>query len=130
MNNIPESKSRKTMVKRISLLTRKEGMSKEEFLKHWNDHLPISHDVPGLRRYVLCHIISEPQRADVPLKWELGDVDGIAETWFDSQEATDVAFQSPEGRRWLAHGSTFIGRQKTFVVQEEIVIEGADKSAL
>ncbi|HEY9281187.1 MAG TPA: EthD family reductase [Eoetvoesiella sp.] len=113
------------MVKRISLLTRKEGMSKEEFLKHWNDHLPISHDVPGLRRYVLSHIMSEPQRLDVPVQWELGQVDGIAETWFDSQEATDEAFSSPEGKRWLAHGATFIGRQKTFVVEEEVVIAGS-----
>jgi len=110
------------LVKRISLLTRKSGMSKEEFLKHWNDHLPISHAVPGLRKYVLCHIVSEPQRADVPLVWELGEVDGIAETWFDDQEATDRAFASAEGRAWLAHGSTFIGRQKTFVVEEQVVI--------
>lgn len=113
---------RRKWVKRISLLTRKEGMSREEFLKHWNDHLPISHDVPGLRRYVLCHIVAEPQRADVPLRWEVGEVDGIAETWFDDQAATDRAFASPEGKRWLAHGSSFIGRQKTFVVEEEVVI--------
>lgn len=116
------SKPPPKLVKRISLLTRKEGMSKEEFLKHWNDHLPISHAVPGLRRYTLCHILSEPQRKDVPVVWELGQVDGIAETWFDSQEATEKAFSSPEGLAWLAHGSTFIGRQKTFVVEEEFVI--------
>jgi uncharacterized protein (TIGR02118 family) len=118
----PMSTPSPKLVKRISLLTRKEGMSKEEFLKHWNDHLPISHAVPGLRRYTLCHIVSEPQRKDVPVVWELGQVDGIAETWFDSQEATEKAFSSPEGLAWLAHGSTFIGRQKTFVVDEEFVI--------
>jgi uncharacterized protein (TIGR02118 family) len=114
---------RRKLIKRISLLTRKAGMSKEEFLKHWNDHLPISHDVPGLRRYVLCHIVNEPVRTDVPLVWDIGEVDGIAETWFDDQAATDRAFASPEGRRWLAHGASFIGRQKTFVVEEEVVIE-------
>jgi uncharacterized protein (TIGR02118 family) len=118
----PMSTPSPKLVKRISLLTRKEGMSKEEFLKHWNDHLPISHAVPGLRRYTLCHIVSEPQRKDVPVVWELGQVDGIAETWFDSQEATEKAFSSPEGLAWLAHGSSFIGRQKTFVVEEEFVI--------
>ena len=110
------------MVKRMSLLTRKEGMTKQEFLKHWNDHLPMSHDVPGLRRYVLCHIVGEPVRTDVALRWEVGQVDGIAEIWFDDQAATDRAFASPEGRRWLAHGASFIGRQKTFVVEEQIVI--------
>ena len=112
------------MVKRISLLTRKEGMGKQEFLKHWNDHLPMSHDVPGLRRYVLCHIVSEPVRTDVAVRWEVGEVDGIAETWFDDQAATDRAFASPEGRCWLAHGASFIGRQKTFVVEEQVVIGG------
>lgn len=122
LKDIPMSTPPPKLVKRISLLTRKEGMSKEEFLKHWNDHLPISHAVPGLRRYTLCHILSEPQRKDVPVVWKLGQVDGIAETWFDSQEATEKAFSSPEGLAWLAHGSTFIGRQKTFVVEEEFVI--------
>ena len=110
------------MVKRMSPLTRKEGMTKQEFLKLWNDHLPMSHDVPGLRRYVLCHIVGEPVRTDVALRWEVGQVDGIAEIWFDDQAATDRAFASPEGRRWLAHGASFIGRQQTFVVEEQIVI--------
>jgi uncharacterized protein (TIGR02118 family) len=111
------------MIKRITVLTRKPGMSKEEFLKHWNDHLPISKHVPGLRRYVLNHILAEPPRADIPAVWDMGEVDGIAETWWDDQAATDRAFATPEGKRWLAHGATFIGRQKTFVVQEQVVIE-------
>lgn len=70
-----------------------------------------------------AHIVSEPVRTDVSLVWDIGEVDGIAETWFDDQAATDRAFASPEGRRWLAHGASFIGRQKTFVVEEEVVIE-------
>ena len=111
----------RTMVKRISLLKRKPGMSKEEFQRHWQDHLPMSHQVPGLRRYVLCHIQSEPVRSDVPI-WDVGEVDGIAETWFDDQAATDRAFASDEGKRWLAHGASFIGNQKTFVVLEQVVI--------
>ena len=117
---------RTTMIKRIALLTRKEGLSREEFLRQWQDHLPIAHDVPGLRRYVINHIVDEPQRTDVPIRWELGEVDGVAETWWDDQAATDRAFASPEGKRWLAHGSTFIGRQKTFVVEEEVVVDTPD----
>jgi uncharacterized protein (TIGR02118 family) len=111
------------MIKRITILTRKPGMSKEDFLKHWKDHLPISRDVPEMRRYVINHITSQPHRADVPQHWEMGEVDGIAETWWDDQASTDRAFASPEGKRWLAHGASFIGRQKTFVVEEEVVIQ-------
>lgn len=111
------------MLKRISILTRKPGMSKAEFLKHWNDHLPMAAAVPEMRRYVISHIVAEPQRLDVPVVWDMGDVDGIAETWWDDQASTDRAFSTEEGKRWLAHGSSFIGRQKTFVVEEEVVLD-------
>lgn len=110
------------MIKRISILTRKPGMTKDEFLRHWKDHLPIAHAVPEMRRYVINHITAQPQRADVPVAWDMGEVDGIAETWWDDQASTDRAFASEEGRRWLAHGASFIGRQKTFVVEEEVVV--------
>ncbi len=79
--------------------------------------------MPGLRRYVLSHIVGEPQRADVAVVRDMGEVDGIAETWWDDQATTDRAFASPEGKRWLARGASFIGRQKTLAVEEEVVID-------
>jgi len=46
------------MIKSVSLLTRKAGLSHEEFVKHWLEvHAPLAHTVPGLRRYVQSHIV-------------------------------------------------------------------------
>ena len=70
------------MVKSISLLTRKEGMTHQQFMKHWVDvHAPLAHAVPGLRRYVQSHIVEERLRPDI--RATDVDIDGIAALWFD-----------------------------------------------
>ena len=39
------------MIKSLSLLTRKPGMTHEQFVKHWRQvHGPLARKVPGLRR--------------------------------------------------------------------------------
>ena len=59
------------MIKSISLLTRKDGMTHEQFMKHWVEvHAPLAHGVPGL----------------------------------------------------YADGALFIGRIKTFAVEERVII--------
>ncbi len=56
-----------TMIKTIGLLTRKDGWSHEQFMKHWVEvHAPLAHAVPCLRRYVQDHITGERTRADIP----------------------------------------------------------------
>jgi uncharacterized protein (TIGR02118 family) len=55
------------VIKSISLLTRKAGLSHEGFVRHWLDtHAPLAHAVPGLRRYVQSHILEERRRPDIP----------------------------------------------------------------
>ena len=54
------------MIKTIGLLTRKDGWTHEQFMRHWIDiHAPLAHAVPGLRRYVQNHISGERTRADI-----------------------------------------------------------------
>jgi uncharacterized protein (TIGR02118 family) len=110
------------MIKSISLLTRKDGWTHEAFMKHWVEtHAPLAHAVPGLRRYVQSHITGERTRPDIPAT-EV-DVDGIAELWYDDREAMQRALASPESRRLHADGALFIGRIKTFIVEEKVVVE-------
>ena len=46
------------MIKSISLLTRKPGMTHEQFMTHWVEtHAPLAHAVPGLRRYALAGLL-------------------------------------------------------------------------
>jgi uncharacterized protein (TIGR02118 family) len=109
------------MIKTLSLLTRKPGLSHEAFIRHWVEvHAPLAHAVPGLRRYVQSHIRAEPSRPDIATN-EIA-VDGIAELWFDDRAALERAHASPEAQRLFADGALFIGRIKTFVVEEKVIV--------
>jgi len=108
------------MIKSISLLVRKPGMTHEQFMKHWVEiHAPLALKVPGLRRYVQSHIVEDRKRPDVPpLDVE---IDGIAELWYDDRESLARALASPEGKALYADGALFIGRIRTYTVDELIV---------
>ncbi|MDD2179266.1 EthD family reductase [Acidovorax sp. D2M1] len=105
------------MIKMIAMLKRKEHLSHEAFVEHWEKtHGPLAFNVPGLRRYVQSHILSEQFRDDIPsMNFE---ADGIAELWFDDAEALTKAHHSAEMQRLLADGATFIGEIKTYLVDE------------
>jgi uncharacterized protein (TIGR02118 family) len=109
------------MIKTIGLLTRKDGWSREQFMKHWVEiHAPLAHAVPGLLRYVQNHITGERTRADIPAT--AVEIDGIAELWFDNQAALDTAARSPEMKALHDDGAKFIGRIRSYVVDEKTVI--------
>jgi uncharacterized protein (TIGR02118 family) len=109
------------MIKTISLLTRKDGLSHEEFMRHWVEvHAPLAHAVPGVLRYVQSHIQGERARPDIPTT-EVS-VDGIAELWFDDRDAMERSNASPEAKRLHADGALFIGHIKSFITEEFVVI--------
>jgi len=109
------------MIKTVGLLTRKKDWTHEQFMKHWVEiHAPLALAVPGLRRYVQNHIRGERTRTDIEATNV--DVDGIAELWFDDQAALERAAQSPEMKALHADGAKFIGRIKSYVVNELVVV--------
>ena len=109
------------MIKSISLLTRKDGWTHEQFVRHWLDvHAPLAHAVPGLRRYVQSHIVQERQRPDIP-SIDV-DIDGIAELWYDDRESMAAAMATAAARALHADGAVFIGRIKTYTVEETQII--------
>ena len=109
------------MIKTIGLLTRKDGWTRDQFMKHWVEiHAPLALAVPGLRRYVQNHIQAERTRADIP---EIrAEIDGVAELWFDDQAALEAAARTPEMKALHADGAKFIGRIKSYVVEEKFII--------
>ena len=75
------------MIKRISLVRRREGMTPEEFTAHWmGPHAEIAKQLPGLRglRFGIVQSWTPPEEA-----W-----DGIGEIWFDSIDDALAAFAS------------------------------------
>jgi uncharacterized protein (TIGR02118 family) len=109
------------MIKTIGLLTRKDGWTHEQFMKHWVEiHAPLALAVPGLRRYVQNHIQAERTRPDIPATDV--EIDGVAELWFDDQAALEAAARTPEMKALHADGAKFIGRIKSYVVEEKFII--------
>ena len=109
------------MIKTVGLLTRKVGWTHEQFMRHWVEvHAPLAHAVPGLRRYVQNHIRGERTRADIATT--AVEIDGIAELWFDDREAMARALATPAAKALHADGARFIGRIKTYTVEEKSII--------
>ena len=79
------------MTKVIFLLYRRDGLSRDDFLREWraDRHVAIARKVPGLRKWVQNHAASDPAQGE-PV------CDGIGELWFDSPEAMQSAFESEE----------------------------------
>jgi uncharacterized protein (TIGR02118 family) len=110
-----------TMIKSLSLLTRRPELTHEEFVKHWLEiHGPLALRVPEVRRYVQSHIIDERTRPDIPTT--LVEVDGVAELWFDDRDAMARSNASPEAKALHADGALFIGRIKSFITEEKVII--------
>jgi uncharacterized protein (TIGR02118 family) len=109
------------MIKALSLLTRKDGFTHEQFVTHWLEvHAPLAHAVPGISRYVQSHITGTRSRPDIPDTNV--DIDGIAELWFEDVAAFERAAASPEMKRLTDDGALFIGRIKTYLIEEQQII--------
>jgi uncharacterized protein (TIGR02118 family) len=109
-------------LKRTSLLVRKPGMTHEQFMEHWTKtHAELAQGVPGLRGCVFNRIETAMGSQDGP--W--GEIDGIAELWWDSG-AVDLGGRvvSPQSGAWAANGDMFIdrSRSRTIVSLEHVMI--------
>lgn len=109
------------MIKSLSLLTRKPGLSAEAFRKVWlEEHAPMVRSVPEVRRYVLSFPLAEPTRPDVPTP-EVR-CDAIAELWYDDMEALKRVAASAAMKRVTDNGALYLGSIKSFVMEEVGII--------
>lgn len=109
------------MVKLIYCISKKPDMSVEQFQTYWREvHAPIAGAIPGVRRYVQCHVVAETYAGRTAPGY-----DGAAELWFDSAAAMREAMSSPEVRAALDDEKNFIdhSRVASFVTTENVVID-------
>ncbi len=109
------------MVKLIYCITRKDGMSIDEFQRHWREvHGPIAARLPGLRRYVQCHTLPQLYALENAPAY-----DGAAELWFDDLGAMQRAMASPEVRAAREDERNFIDHSRVFAIitEEKPVVE-------
>ena len=77
------------MYKHVALLVRKDGLTHEQFVDHWQtEHTPIAREIEGVVRYATV----------LPIEPQSSEFDGIAELYFEDLDALHDALGS-EGSR-------------------------------
>jgi uncharacterized protein (TIGR02118 family) len=104
------------MVKRVSLVRRRPGMTQAEFVTHWaGPHVEIVRQMPGVLGL----------RLGVVEAWTPSEAawDGVGEIWFESVEAAARAFAAEPYASMLADDRRlFLGEgQSCFVTERTIV---------
>ncbi len=100
------------MIKFVGVVWRKPGLSREDFLHHWQtNHAEVVKKLPGLRKYVQGPAVTRAGREPV--------IDGIAELWFDDVEALRKAWRSPEGQAVREDEKRFIDLERSYAFWAE-----------
>ncbi len=110
------------MVKVVTFLKRKSGMSVEDFQRYWRTRHPeVVVRLPGVRRYVQSHTLASSYGKGEPV------YDGIAEVWADGTDALRAMTRSPENAKVQADEAQFIdrGTMGFLVTEEQVVVDGA-----
>lgn len=103
------------MFKLITLLTKKQAMSDEEFARYVLEvHAALAKKMPGLRRYVLNMVQRPPNREP--------EYHAVAELWFDDRESMKKAFSSPEGQLTQKDTGEFASGTTTLFIEEHEII--------
>ena len=110
-------------------ITRHPNMTREEFKNYWmSNHGPFfmsNADTMGAKKYVQSHTLETPLNEGLRSSRGMQpEYDGIAEVWFESEEALMEGMSSPEGQKLgaalLEDEGNFIDHSKSsaFIVKE------------
>jgi uncharacterized protein (TIGR02118 family) len=103
------------MLKVVSLLKRKEGMSFEDFRK-WalEEHPPLGQRLPGIRHYRMSVVLED--NPGLPC-------DAVSEFWFDDEAARAAAFATPEGKAAGGDAAAHCSSRTHLLTEERVIIE-------
>lgn len=108
------------MVKMIYFLTRRNGLSIDEFQSYWaSSHGPLAAKVPAVRRYVQSHVRKSAYRAGRNPRY-----DGVAETWFDDFDALRASAATAEYRAVRDDETNFLepGTIRFIIAGEHMIV--------
>lgn len=103
------------MLKVISLMKRKEGMSFDEF-RRWaqEEHPLLGKKLPGLRHYRMSVVLKDDP--SLPC-------DAVSELWFDDDDARQAAFATPDGKAAGADAAAHCSSRVHLLSEEKVIIE-------
>ncbi|MGC2417467.1 MAG: EthD domain-containing protein [Candidatus Acidiferrales bacterium] len=107
------------MIKVVYCITKKPGLSDEQFFHYWKDvHGPIGARIPHVRRLVQSRRIAIPGDTRAP------DYDGVAELWFDDEATLLAARKSAEWKASSEDEVNFIDHSRVayFVSREHVIV--------
>ncbi len=115
------------MIKRVTIMTRKPGMSREAFAKYWTEvHAPLLASHPAIKRLTI-NVTQEFMRFSVrnedpsdPLRSTIvtQTPDGIVELWFEDRESMEGMYKSEFVGQLVADAEHFVGAIATFIMDE------------
>jgi uncharacterized protein (TIGR02118 family) len=104
------------VIKAMRAFRRVPDISREDFLRRWDEHAELVLAIPGVRGYVQSPRVGRDEQSSAPF-------DGYSAIWFDDEEAAARALASPEGRAAREDSATFISDEGIqAATTEEIVI--------
>ena len=117
------------MIKFVMCLTRHPSMTREEFRDYWeNKHGPFymkNAAGMGAKKYVQSHTLDTPLNEGLRASRGMQpEYDGVAEVWFESEEALMAGMSTPEGQQigaaLLVDEGNFVNHSKSaaFIVEE------------
>ena len=91
------------MIKFVMCITRHPNLSREQFRNYWEkSHGPFfmsKADIMGAKRYVQSHTLDTPLNDGLRESRGMREAyDGVAEVWFESEQALIEGMSSPEGQ--------------------------------
>jgi uncharacterized protein (TIGR02118 family) len=118
------------VIKVVTCIKRKVGMSVEEFQAYWRGaHPAVVVRLPGIRRYVQSHARLAGYRKGEPI------YDGIAEVWFEDGKAmhalrgsTEMAAVEADEVRFIDRANTQVIATDEHVIKDEPAPAGAAKN--
>jgi uncharacterized protein (TIGR02118 family) len=103
------------MLKVVSLLKRREGMSLEDF-RMWalEDHPALGKKLPGIRKYRMSVVLDD--NPDLPFH-------AVSEFWFDDNDARLAAFATTEGKAAAEDAASHCASRVHLLTEERIIID-------
>ena len=105
------------MVKFVMCITRHPDMTRAEFRDYWtNKHGPFfmsNAGVMGAIKYIQSYTLDTPLNEGLRSSRGMQpEYDGVAEVWFESEEALMAGMSSPEGQKL---GAALLEDEKNFI---------------
>jgi uncharacterized protein (TIGR02118 family) len=111
------------LIKRMSVLERRKGMSRAEFRTEWlGKHAAMVSDFPAIAGYTQNLVIDRGAAPGIDDGAGEAPVDGIVEMWFRNQQDLETAFRSPAADKSQTHALHFLQTITAFLVEAHAVV--------